>query len=314
MDKLVQGIETYNKVKDILTSNSIIVSDYKEISYGLQFVITLSNNWSGIIRIFQNKKGEVKIDYSQLKEDSESLQIQQLIEGYAKIGFREQPSENSQVNLDFPIIGTDESGKGDYFGPLVSASVFVDDKTATELASLKVRDSKNISDSKILELAKEIRKLCQDSFVIVEVSPERYNSLYEQFKRENKSLNHLLAWGHAKAIEDLLQKVQCDTVLVDKFADDSVIISKLQNKGKKLKVVQMPKAEQNLSVAAASIIARDRFLHRLSQLSDKYKLHLPKGSSKQVVVAAQEFVARYGKTELSKAAKLHFKISDRVLE
>ena len=86
-----------------------------------------------------------------------------------------------------------------------------------------------------------------------------------------KNLNTLLAWGHAKAIEELLSKVECNTAIADQFADERFILSKLQEKGKKLNLIQMHKAEENIAVAAASILARARFLQKLSKLSSEYR-------------------------------------------
>ena len=87
-------------------------------------------------------------------------------------------------------IGIDESGKGDYFGPLVIAAVFVNAITQNELALMRVRDSKNISDGHILEMAPDIRTICPHS--IVAIGPKKYNELYAKMK----NLNRLLAWGH----------------------------------------------------------------------------------------------------------------------
>ena len=142
---------------------------------------------------------------------------------------------------------------------------------------------------------------------------KKYNDLYEQFKKEKKNLNTLLAWGHAKAIEEILSKVDCKVAIADQFADESFILGKLQEKGKKLKLIQMNKAEQNIAVAAASIPARARFLEKLSKLSNEYKIDLPKGSSQTVIEKAKKVVDMYGKEILRKVAKLHFKTTTAVV-
>ncbi|PXF61667.1 MAG: ribonuclease HIII [Candidatus Methanogaster sp.] len=231
-----------------------------------------------------------------------------------KISADSKDSNKKDVDqeLGFPIIGTDESGKGDYFGPLVSAGVYVDEQTAKKLVACGVKDSKNLSDKGNLRLAQEITKLCKGRFVIIEISPERYNLLYEQFKKEKKNLNTLLAWGHAKAIEEILHKVDCEVAIADQFADERFILGKLQEKGKRLRLIQMHKAEQNIAVAAASILARSRFLEKLSKLSKKYKIDLPKGASQTVVKNAKKFVDIHGKESLRKVAKLHFKTTNEV--
>ncbi len=303
--------EVYENIRPILEAENFDVSPYKEIDYGLQFAVsTLS--WSGILRIYQNKKGILKIDYSQLK-GGPTLEIQHLIEG-KRISTDSVKLAKPDVRLNLPIIGTDESGKGDYFGPLVSAGVYVDERSAKELIVCGVTDSKNLTDSRNLELARDVARICRGRFAIIEISPERYNNLYEQFKKEKKNLNTLLAWGHAKAMEEILSKVDCKVAIADQFADERFIISKLQEKGKSLKLIQMPKAEQNVAVAAASVLARARFLEKLSKLSNEYKVNLPKGASQTVIEIAKKFIDMHGKESLRKVAKLHFKTTSQVFK
>ena len=304
-------LEVYEYIKSILKVDNINVSDYQLIDYGLQFTVSILD-WSGIIRIYQNKKGVLKIDYSQLKGGVNAIKVQTLTEGKRAISNLKN-SDKNDVELGFPIIGTDESGKGDYFGSLVSAGVYVDERSAKALIACGVKDSKRLSDSKNLELAKEVAKICRGRFAIIEISPEKYNDLYEQFKKEKKNLNTLLAWGHAKAIEEILSKVDCKIAIADQFADESFILGKLQEKGKGLRLIQMHKAEQNIAVAAASILARARFLEKLSKLSDEYKIDLPKGASQTVIESAKRFVDVYGEETLRKVAKLHFKITTEVV-
>jgi len=303
--------KVYEHIKSVLKVDNINVSDYKLIDYGLQFTVSILE-WSGVIRIYQNKKDILKIDYSQLKGGVNAIKIQTLIEGKG-ISPDSKKSSKKDVALGFPIIGTDESGKGDYFGPLVSAAVYVDERSAKNLIEYGIKDSKKLSDSKNLELAQEVAKICKGRFAIIEISPEKYNDLYEQFKKEKKNLNTLLAWGHAKAIEEILSKVDCKVAIADQFADESFILGKLQEKGKKLKLIQMHKAEQNMAVAAASILARARFLEKLSKLSNEYKIDLPKGASQTVIENAKKVVDMYGKETLRKVAKLHFKTTTAVV-
>ncbi len=212
----------------------------------------------------------------------------------------------------FPYIGTDESGKGDYFGPLVSAGVYVEEHCAKELIRCGVRDSKRLSDKQNLDLAQEVARICRGRYSVIEVPPERYNTLYEQFRREGKNLNSLLAWGHAKALEEILSRLNCEVAVADQFADERFILGKLQEKGKGIRLIQMHKAEQNIGVAAASVLARARFLEKLSKLSQKYGIDLHKGASNAVVQDARTFVAKYGKEALREVAKLHFKTTHQV--
>jgi ribonuclease HIII len=299
-------IELYESIKPIMQSEKFHVSNYKLIDYGLQFDVS-SLDWSGKIRIYQNKKNEMKIDYSQLKGLNAKI-VQNLIESKNFNSIYKKDRE-----LGFPIIGTDESGKGDYFGPLVSAAVYVDEMSAKDLFACGVKDSKMLSDLQNLELSKTIAEICKGQFVIIEIKPERYNILYNQFRKEEKNLNILLAWEHAKAIEELLLKVNCKTAIIDQFADEKVILGKLQERGKELRLVQRHKAEDNIAVAAASIIARARFLDSLHKLSNKYDINLPKGASENTIKVAKIFINKYGIDSLGKIAKIHFKITKSVL-
>lgn len=305
-------LRLYENIKSLLQVENINVSNYQLIDYGLQFDVS-TIDWSGKIRIYQNKKGILKIDYSQLGKGENATKIQSLIDGNNILpNSKELLRKNEDIELGFPIIGTDESGKGDYFGPLVSAGVYVDEQTSKYLITLGVKDSKELSDSKNLELAIEIARICNGRFAVIEISPEKYNILYEQFKNENKNLNTILAWGHAKALEEILSKIDCKVAIADQFADESFILSKLQEKGKRLKLIQMHKAEQHIAVAAASILARARFLTKLSKLSNEYKINLPKGASQTVIESAKKFVDMHGKDALRKIAKLHFKTTDEI--
>ncbi len=204
-------------------------------------------------------------------------------------------------------IGIDESGKGDYFGPLVIAAVFVTPASERDLALMQVRDSKKISDGRILEMAPDIRLLCPHS--IVAIGPQRYNELYAKIK----NLNRLLAWGHARALENLLQQVDCDLAIADQFGDEGLILAALQEKGKRIRLVQRTKAESDLAVAAASILARAEFLSRLQRLSQEVHTTLPKGASSSVELAGRMVVKKYGRDRLSTVAKLHFKTTQQVL-
>jgi ribonuclease HIII len=228
-------------------------------------------------------------------------------------GSPKQVSETRQ-QFDTPWIGTDESGKGDYFGPLVSAAVYVDEIAHEHLAALGVRDSKLLSDGRIRNLAPRIRAICKHHKE-VPILPKRYNTLYDEFRREGKTLTTLLAWGHARALEDLLKVVDCDNVIADQFADEHYIQSRLLEKGRSrnLNLVQMHRAEANIAVAAASILARDKFLAWLESASRKYGRPLPKGASEQVIETARDIVGRFGQDELREVAKLHFKTTERVL-
>ncbi len=203
-------------------------------------------------------------------------------------------------------IGIDESGKGDYFGPLVIAAAHVTSEIEPELRLMEVRDSKRISDGRILEIARDLRQVCKHS--IVSIGPQKYNELYPKFR----NLNRLLAWGHARALENLLEQVDCPLAIADQFGDERFVLNALLEKGKKIQLVQRTKAEADLAVAAASILARAEFLIRLKRLSEEIGTALPKGAT-HVELAAKMIVKKHGEAMLGNVAKLHFKTTQSVL-
>ncbi len=204
-------------------------------------------------------------------------------------------------------IGIDESGKGDYFGPLVIAAVFVDSTTERELALMQARDSKRLSDRRIFELAPDIRQVCPHS--IVAIGPERYNQLYAKIR----NLNRLLAWGHARALENLLEQVTCGLAISDQFGDARYVQNALLEKGKQVQLIQRPKAEADLAVAAASILARAEFLRRLARLSEAVGTTLPKGASSTVELAGRMVLKKHGRERLETVAKMHFKTTRAIV-
>lgn len=204
-------------------------------------------------------------------------------------------------------IGIDESGKGDYFGPLVIAAVFVTSSIEPDLKLMQVRDSKRISDDRVIKMARDIRQVCKHS--IVAIGPKRYNELYAQIR----NLNRLLAWGHARALENILDQVNCSLAISDQFGDERFILNALLEKGKTIRLIQRPKAEDDLAVAAASILARAEFLTRLKRLSEEVGTTLPKGASQAVELAARMVVKKHGRERLYSVAKIHFKTTENVV-
>jgi ribonuclease HIII len=213
---------------------------------------------------------------------------------------------------DAPWAGVDESGKGDYFGPLVSAAVVVDPHVAAQLAELGVQDSKRLSDGRVARLAPEVRRLTRHALTVV--APPRYNTLYAEFRREGKRLNQLLAWAHVRSVSDLLEQgAEPAYAIVDQFADARVVERAAETRARGLRIVQFPRAEADVAVAAASVLARKAFLDWLAQASERVGVTLPKGASAQVVEAAREVVARHGADALASVAKLHFATTGKVL-
>lgn len=204
-------------------------------------------------------------------------------------------------------IGTDESGKGDYFGPLVVAGVYIkseDDEKG--LKDIGVRDCKRISDKRIIETAEIIKK--NFIYSIVLIGPEKYNELY----RKMRNLNRILAWAHSRVIENILNKVDCSYIITDQFGDEKYILNTLMEKGKKVSIEQHPRAEEDIAVAAASILARAEFLLKLGALSNEIEVQLLKGSSSEVKKLAKEILSTKGEEVLNRIAKLHFRITREI--
>lgn len=216
------------------------------------------------------------------------------------------PEQASALNLS-PRIGIDESGKGDFFGPLCIAGVFAEGKGIHQLKLLGVKDSKMISDKEILLLCRKIR----ESFPhhIVRINPSKYNELYAKFN----NLNRLLAWGHATTIEQMVEKTNCSDVVIDQFAGEHIVITAVKRKNLKLNLTQRHRAEEDLVVAAASILARGAFLEGLEKIGQEFAIKLPKGASAQTIEAGRQFVKKYGREQLEKVCKLHFKTLDSIL-
>jgi len=238
------------------------------------------------------------------------------------VAFTLEPSVLLQAGLDYeevlnpgsvsPHMGIDESGKGDFFGPLVIAGVFVDRNIAAALKALDVRDSKRVtSDKKILAMAGDIRKTLAGKFNVVPIGPRAYNRLYASMR----NVNQMLAWGHARVIENLLEKVpDCPRAISDQFGPTRQIEQALMRKGRKIKLEQMPRAESDIAVAAASILARAEFVTALKKMEERYGSAFSKGASSRVREEGEQLVRANGPDILLETAKCHFKTADVVLE
>lgn len=228
----------------------------------------------------------------------------------AKLGY--EAVLNPELLL--PRIGVDESGKGDFFGPMCVAGVYVNEGVINSWKDSGIRDSKNISsDKKIAELADLIRETPGCVTSVVPIGNEAYNRLRDKMG----SVNAVLAWGHARIIENLLgQKHRMNPppvrAISDQFASTKSVVEKaLMSLGRDLELVQRHKAEEDVAVAAASILARDEFVKRLAGLEKQFSMKFPKGASAQVDAAAKEFIEKHGADKLPTVAKMHFRTAFR---
>ena len=249
-------------------------------------------------------------------EDFVLFQLEPIVLGAAAYGYEKELSpEHFSAHA-----GSDESGKGDYFGPLVVCTAYTDEALSEEMIKLGVKDCKQMSDKSVLTVGAKLRQLLGPSrYSVVKLGNAAYNRLYAKMR----NINRMLAWAHGTAIEELLTKMPgCSRVVVDQFAPtEATILRALKPLGKKAKVEQRHKAESDIAVAAASVIAREIFIRSCLDMGkecfgenpgedDK----IPLGSSDpKVRKLAEEMVAKHGPVWLMNHAKAHFQTTDKVL-
>lgn len=260
----------------------------------------------GKLNVAVYAKGPKVLIQGKETEDFITFLLEPEVLGEARLGYEEE----LDPEMFAPHFGIDESGKGDYFGPLVIAGAYTDAAVARALKAAGVMDSKRISSAKrIRELAARIREVPGIATSVVAIGPERYNQMFGSFG----NLNRLLAWGHAKVIENLAaQRPKCPRALSDQFARPEVLARALKQQGVDIQLDQRTKGESDIAVAAASILARERFIDWIDKTSAAGGVTLPLGASAAVIDAAKEIVSRHGLEALSKVAKLHFKTTAAV--
>jgi len=267
-------------------------------------IIVNSNREQAKLLVYFGKKG-IKNVIQANPESKISKELNNLVFGNTLF----EPESKTEIKFA-KYIGTDESGKGDFFGPLVVAAVYIDEKTTLELEEAGVKDSKLISDNNIKIIESQIKKIIGDNFEIVQVNPEKYNKLYESFK----NLNKIMAWAHSKTIENLLQKINCPNVISDKFGNEKLIKDELKKMNIELNLYQTPKAERYTAVAAASILARAKVVDWFSSKSSEVGFQIPKGGGSLVNVVAKRVLNQFDDNYLMKMIKFHFKNSQSIFK
>ena len=267
------------------------------------YQISISDNSGNIsLQIFFGKKGN-KIVVQGNNELKLYKDVKDII-----FGEKFLTEEKPKTEPNHPYLGTDESGKGDYFGPLAVAGVFVSPEIGKYLRNIGVRDSKDLSDSQIKEIAAAIiqnKDIAQD---VVLILPEKYNQLFKKMG----NLNKIMGWAHARVIENLLEKCDVAEAISDKFGNEKIILDSLQQKGREINLLQVTKAERFTAVAAASILARNAVINWFESQSKKYRIKILKGSSAEVENVAKFFLKEYGEEILASLVKLHFKTSKKI--
>uniref|UniRef100_A0A832DNR3 Ribonuclease n=1 Tax=Ignavibacterium album TaxID=591197 RepID=A0A832DNR3_9BACT len=211
--------------------------------------------------------------------------------------------QNEELSEPESYIGSDESGKGDFFGPLVVSAFAVDSATREKLKYLNIKDSKEIFDNEITKTASELIKKFKDRIAVIEIHPKKYNELYDSLK----NLNSILIWAHSKAIEELHKKFHYSQIVIDKFCAEDLIRTELNKKINDYDLILTEKAERFTGVAAASIIARSRVINWFKKKSAELKIDLPLGASEKVNDVASHIKNKFGNDVLSELIKLHFK-------
>ncbi len=285
----------------LLVKKGLSVTEPVKAQYSLEVSVSRDKEKIKLL-VYFGKKGNKTV----LQGNSESI----LYNDVSSLVFGESLFRNEKAYTDEPesYIGTDESGKGDYFGPLVVAGVYAEKDALQKLKAIGVRDSKLITDKVINSLAAEIKRIVGEKHSIVIINPAKYNELY----RKIGNVNRLLGWAHARVLENILAKYNAPEAISDKFGDEKLIKDSLQTKGREIKLRQFTKAEKYTAVAAASILARERVNYWFDITNKKLNIIIPKGASSKVEETALKIKSLHGKEKLEELAKLHFKTTKKI--
>ena len=260
----------------------------------------------GKLNITVYEKGPKVLIQGKDTEEFVKFTLEPEILGEARLGYEEVHNPE----MFQPHFGIDESGKGDYYGPLVIAGAFTDSESTRALMEAGVMDSKRVSSrDRIINLSGIIRRTKGVKVSVILVGPKRYNELYCKFP----NLNELLAWGHAKVIKELSELVpQCSRALSDQFANPRILERALARQEVNVELQQRTKGESDVAVAAASILAREGFVRWMEKASETWDLPLPLGAGAPVLQSGRDFIALHGRERLGEVAKLHFKTTNQL--
>lgn len=264
------------------------------------------------VNVVAYNSGKLTVQGSNAQDFVEFVLEPEILHDY-RFSVPDELFDKEEIEFDFaPHIGVDESGKGDFFGPLIIAGVYIDEESGEKLSETKIRDSKLIkSDREILSLASQIREITKGRFAVVTLRNQTYNELYAKIG----NLNRLLAWGHARVIENVLEKVpDCPRALSDKFGADYLIRNALMDKGRKIILEQRTKGESDLAVAAASILAREQFVREMAKLAEEFQMDIPRGANDVVRQRANAIIDKYGVGALERCVKTHFKTYNELMK
>lgn len=285
------------KLLPLLKRNGFILTDEKPINYGIQLKLEKKGESIPLSIYYSKKKG-----ISQVAGGSPKNRIRTDLEKLIN-----QPSQQ-EIKLEHNWqnwLGTDESGKGDFFGPLIAAGFYGQRKILPYLQQIGVMDSKKLNDTQIDKIARQLYASYFDNIKVITLIPETYNLRYMEMKKRGRNLNDLLAWMHARIIVDLHQKYQPQGIIIDKFTTDGRMRASLQQM-KNISFINKTKAEEDLFVAAASIIARFHFRNWFHKTEKITGCKIPRGAGSLVDQAAAQMVKNIGLKDMNKFVKVHF--------
>ncbi len=292
-------IDTYlSGLNNKIHEYSYEIKDIRTIQYAKKITFQKNGEKGVVVIYWSQKKG-----FSFVCEGNFSFKDEILLLLSGKVPVKSK----SNFNFKNGYIGMDESGKGDYFGPLVLCGFILNDNVKNVLDELGVADSKKLTHKKNLQIYEILKKDLRNFYKVKIIMPDEYNESIETFSKQNKKLNHLLGQAYSWLIRDFNDKKS--VYLIDKFSDERFIKEFL---GNDYNLVLKERAETYTGVAAASIIARSVFLENMLELSQEAGLELPLGAGKKCDETAKNLLEKIGEKGLKKYVKWHFKNTKKV--
>ncbi len=289
---------------DTLMEHGLFLEKFQQIPYGTQIFIRGMKGDMYPVNVYYSKKKGLSVHVAGKDDLPEKSQV---VRVFTPDKVQKQAES---VEIEERYVGTDEAGKGDYFGSLVVAGFLWDTSVRDDLQNLKVTDSKRLSDQSIRKKVSFLYTKYKERIKVVEITPVKYNALYSKF---GENINNLLGWSHARVIMDFHKDDDVKVAIVDKFGKESSVNGALRGVDE-MKIIQRPRAEEYMGVAAASIVARDRYNYRLKKLAEKYEIELTAGSGKRTINTGIAFAKKFGVEGLREVAKFHFRTTETIKE
>jgi len=296
-----KAIQSY--LADLLplcSKEGLQLSNEREIPYGVQLEFA-SGNDSILLNVYYSIKKGISTVVGSKNKNPLKAKLESLL------GIQSKPETIPQHNWQH-WVGSDETGKGDYFGPLIVCGFYLDKKDTAKLIKIGVCDSKKLKKDQINEVAKKLYHDFPNNIECLVLKPAKYNELYANFAGQRKNLNDLLAWCHSKILDNLIKRHKViEGVFIDQFSTAKKASGLLKKLHPEMQIIERPDGEQDLAVAAASIIARYQLLQSFQTMNRFYKIKFPMGAGSGVKTTGKAFIEQYEKKRLGEVAKLHFK-------